>query len=122
MRRRWAASGTGFPDRVPFGQLPAPRPWSPRDGSGFIATWGAALACGFSLRRLRATETATGPQEGPERTAEFTESLGGLLASVSLLVFGVVLLGPTLEELSRRGGSSATRCSASPSSGRCPRP
>ncbi|MFC9614142.1 hypothetical protein [Streptomyces sp. NPDC056938] len=36
----------------------------------------------------------------PDRTAPFTEHLGELLASLSLLIFGAVLLGPTLENLS----------------------
>ncbi|WP_406400393.1 cation:proton antiporter [Streptomyces sp. NBC_00879] len=68
------------------------------EGSGFIAAWVAGFACGFALRRYR-----TGREkEHPDRTAEFTENLGGLLASISLLVFGAVLLGPTLEDLSWR--------------------
>ncbi|WP_341868871.1 cation:proton antiporter, partial [Streptomyces murinus] len=38
----------------------------------------------------------------PDPAAHFTEHLGELLASLSLLVFGAVLLGPTLEHLSWR--------------------
>ncbi|WP_103509389.1 sodium:proton antiporter [Streptomyces sp. SM13] len=72
------------------------------DGSGFIAAWVAGFAFGFALRRFRATGPAAEPPKEPERTADFTEQLGGLLASVSLLVFGAVLLGPTLEDLSWR--------------------
>ncbi|QYX78627.1 cation:proton antiporter domain-containing protein [Streptomyces akebiae] len=72
------------------------------DGSGFIAAWVAGFSFGFALRRFRATGAATAPAEGSDRTADFTEHLGGLLASVSLLVFGAVLLGPTLEDLSWR--------------------
>ncbi|WP_405717773.1 cation:proton antiporter [Streptomyces sp. NBC_01537] len=68
------------------------------DGSGFIAAWVAGFAFGFALRRYR----AGGEKESPDRTADFTENLGGLLASVSLLVFGAVLLGPALEHLSWR--------------------
>ncbi|MEU2117991.1 cation:proton antiporter [Streptomyces sp. NPDC016459] len=68
------------------------------DGSGFIAAWVAGFACGFAMRRFR-----TGSEvEGPDRTADFAENLGGLLASLSLLVFGAVLLGPALEHLSWR--------------------
>jgi NhaP-type Na+/H+ or K+/H+ antiporter len=68
------------------------------DGSGFIAAWVGGFAFGFALRRYR----AGGETEGPERTADFAENLGGLAASVSLLVFGAVLLGPALEYLSWR--------------------
>ncbi len=72
------------------------------DGSGFIAAWVAGFSFGFALHRFRATGPATVPQEGPDRVADFSESLGALLASVSLFVFGAVLLGPTLEDLSWR--------------------
>ncbi|MCX4907486.1 sodium:proton antiporter [Streptomyces sp. NBC_00878] len=68
------------------------------DGSGFIAAWVAGFAFGFALRRHR----TGGEKESPDRTAEFAENLGGLLASISLLVFGAVLLGPALEHLSWR--------------------
>ncbi|MFI8770156.1 cation:proton antiporter [Streptomyces sp. R-07] len=72
------------------------------DGSGFIAAWVAGFSFGLALRRFRPAGADTGPQEGSGGTADFTEHLGGLLASVSLLVFGAVLLGPTLEDLSWR--------------------
>ncbi|MFD3498954.1 cation:proton antiporter [Streptomyces sp. NPDC058678] len=68
------------------------------DGSGFIAAWVAGFAFGFALRHYR-TDVE---KEDPDRTAEFAENLGGLLASISLLVFGAVLLGPALEHLSWR--------------------
>ncbi|MEU9053593.1 cation:proton antiporter [Streptomyces sp. NPDC048384] len=68
------------------------------DGSGFIAAWVAGFACGFALRRHR-IENDRGQ---PDHTAEFTENLGELLAAISLLVFGAVLLGPALEHLSWR--------------------
>ncbi|MBT2388586.1 cation:proton antiporter [Streptomyces sp. ISL-1] len=68
------------------------------DGSGFIAAWVAGFAFGFALRRLR----IGGEEKGPDRTADFAENLGGLLASISLLVFGAVLLGPALGHLSWR--------------------
>ncbi|MFH9891390.1 cation:proton antiporter [Streptomyces luteogriseus] len=65
------------------------------DGSGFIAAWVAGFAFGSALRRIRPAVA----RETPDGTADFTDHLGGLLASVSLLVFGAVLLGPTLDEL-----------------------
>jgi NhaP-type Na+/H+ or K+/H+ antiporter len=68
------------------------------DGSGFIAAWVAGFAFGFALRRHR----AGAEREDPDRTAEFAENLGRLLASISLLIFGAVLLGPALEHLSGR--------------------
>ncbi|MFI6338903.1 cation:proton antiporter [Streptomyces sp. NPDC050535] len=67
-------------------------------GSGFIAAWVAGFALGFALRRYRTDHE----QEDPDRTAEFAGNLGGFLAAISLLVFGAVLLGPTLEHLSWR--------------------
>ncbi|MEU6465379.1 cation:proton antiporter [Streptomyces sp. NPDC046976] len=88
------------------------------NGSGFIGAWIGGFAFGSALRRypaterrLRATEPqkSTGSQENsdpspdaPDPAAGFTEHLGELLASLSLLVFGAVLLGPTLEHLSWR--------------------
>ncbi|WP_405764915.1 cation:proton antiporter [Streptomyces sp. NBC_01538] len=90
------------------------------DGSGFIAAWVAGFAFGFALRRFRATGPDAERQDGqirqngrdgqdgqnshddPDRTADFAEHLGGLLASAGLLLFGAVLLGPTLEDLSWR--------------------
>ncbi|MFD3808955.1 cation:proton antiporter [Streptomyces sp. NPDC058619] len=68
------------------------------DGSGFIAAWVAGFACGFALRHF----PAGGEKENTDRTVEFSETLGGLLAAISLLVFGAVLLGPALEHLSWR--------------------
>lgn len=68
------------------------------DGSGFIAAWVAGFAFGHALRRFR----AGAEPEGPDRTPEFAENLGGLLASISLMVFGAVLLGPALENLTWR--------------------
>ncbi|MGY1501122.1 cation:proton antiporter domain-containing protein [Streptomyces sp. QTS52] len=71
------------------------------DGSGFIAAWLAGFAFGFALRRHRTGNDQEVP-EVPDRTAEFAENLGGLLAAISLLVFGAVLLGPALEHLTWR--------------------
>lgn len=65
-------------------------------GSGFIAAWVAGLALADALRR-------SGPSlPEAERRAELAEYLGSLLAMLSLLVFGAVLLGPALEHLSWR--------------------
>lgn len=64
-------------------------------GSGFIAVWMAGFAFGAALR------SATGP-EGSGDAAALAEDLGGLLAALSFLVFGAVLLGPTLERLEWR--------------------
>ncbi|NUT29282.1 MAG: hypothetical protein HOV84_25795 [Streptomyces sp.] len=65
------------------------------DGSGFIAAWVAGFAFGHALRRHR----ASGLPHGPDHTPEFAENLGALLASISLMAFGAVLLGPALEHL-----------------------
>ncbi|WP_128428187.1 cation:proton antiporter [Streptomyces cyaneus] len=65
-------------------------------GSGFIAAWVAGFAFGHAVRRHR---TVGGRPQGPDRTPEFAEHLGALLASISLMVFGAVLLGPALEHL-----------------------
>ncbi|WP_406003137.1 cation:proton antiporter [Streptomyces sp. NBC_00829] len=68
------------------------------DGSGFIATWMGGFAFGVALRREEPfAEEPTG-----ERPAELAEYLGGLLGTLSFLVFGAVLLGPTLEHLDWR--------------------
>lgn len=65
------------------------------DGSGFIAAWVAGFAFGQAARRHR----TGGRPQGPDRTPEFAENLGALLASISLMVFGAVLLGPALQHL-----------------------
>ena len=57
------------------------------DGSGFIAAFVAGMVFG-ALHR---------PSEGDE-VAELTDELGELLAAVTLLVFGAVLLWPALED------------------------
>ncbi|MFF0476460.1 cation:proton antiporter [Streptomyces sp. NPDC004284] len=68
------------------------------DGSGFIAAWVAGFALGVSLRR----STPTVAPSGGEDTAGLAEHLAELLASLSFLVFGAVLLGPVLEHLDWR--------------------
>ncbi|MFF9016903.1 cation:proton antiporter [Streptomyces sp. NPDC014870] len=77
------------------------------DGSGFIAAWVAGFAFGHALRHAPAVPSLPdgerrGERAGRDETPEFAENLGGLLASISLLLFGAVLLGPTLEHLTWR--------------------
>jgi NhaP-type Na+/H+ or K+/H+ antiporter len=73
-------------------------------GSGFIAAWVAGLIFGTVLRS--ATDTprpaAAAPQLDLRHTAGLAEDLGGLLAAVSFVAFGAVLLGPALQHLSWR--------------------
>ena len=57
------------------------------EGSGFIATWVAGVTFGRALK-----DRAPDP-------ALFAEDLGGLLALVSFLGFGAVLLGPLLDDV-----------------------
>lgn len=66
-------------------------------GSGFIASWVAGLAFAGALR-------GGGEPVAAEvgRSTELAEYLGGLLAMLSLLFFGAVLLGPALQHLSWR--------------------
>ncbi|MFH8623289.1 cation:proton antiporter [Streptomyces vietnamensis] len=83
------------------------------DGSGFIAAWTAGFAFGASLRRGtpadtagdRAAEAASGTASEPsahDDTSQLAERLAEFLASLSFLVFGAVLLGPTLQHLDWR--------------------
>ncbi|MFF4928189.1 cation:proton antiporter [Streptomyces griseofuscus] len=88
------------------------------NGSGFIGAWIGGFAFGSALRRIPSGESRLSDAEplerpdsqenpaplpdAPDPAAGFTEHLGELLASLSLLVFGAVLLGPTLEHLSWR--------------------
>ncbi|WP_328411846.1 cation:proton antiporter [Streptomyces violaceus] len=88
------------------------------EGSGFIAAWVAGFAFGVSLRRSGPAEapaeapakapaeaSAKSPARAPaavDDTAGLSGHLAGLLASLSFLVFGAVLLGPTLDDLDWR--------------------
>ena len=76
------------------------------DGSGFIGAWAAGLAFGIRLRaasRGQGADADGSTQDGdPVRSTLFTERLGLLLASLSFLVFGAVILGPTLQHLTWR--------------------
>ncbi|RSS52892.1 hypothetical protein EF912_18965 [Streptomyces sp. WAC07061] len=65
-------------------------------GSGFIGAWVAGLAFAYALRR------GEHPANEVAHTTELAEDLGGLLAMLSLLFFGAVLLGPALQHLSWR--------------------
>ncbi|MFD6552317.1 cation:proton antiporter [Streptomyces sp. NPDC058398] len=68
------------------------------DGSGFIATWMGGFAFGVALRK-GAPAVA---EPAKERPADLAEYVGGLLGTLSFLVFGAVLLGPALEHLNWR--------------------
>jgi NhaP-type Na+/H+ or K+/H+ antiporter len=68
------------------------------EGSGFIAAWVAGCAFGVSQR----WSTAAKPRDDGEDTPKLAEQLAEFLASLSFLVFGAVLLGPTLEHLDWR--------------------
>jgi NhaP-type Na+/H+ or K+/H+ antiporter len=88
------------------------------EGSGFIAAWVAGLVFGTVLRSATntprsatdtphsATDTPRSAAATPEldlrHTAGLAEDLGGLLAAVSFVAFGAVLLGPALQHLSWR--------------------
>lgn len=76
------------------------------EGSGFIAAWVAGFAFGVSLRRSAPVNASADAPAAADGTADGTADLAGhlaeLLASLSFLVFGAVLLGPTLEDLDWR--------------------
>jgi len=57
------------------------------DGSGFIA----AFVAGAAFRR--------GLGRDPEQLNRLTEELGGVLSGVTFVLFGAILLGPTLDQL-----------------------
>src|SRR6478735_33953 len=58
------------------------------DGSGFIAAFVAGAVFRFAYRRA------------PARLTEFSEELGTVLNGVTFVLFGAVLLGPALTQLS----------------------
>ncbi|WP_030299548.1 cation:proton antiporter [Streptomyces katrae] len=72
------------------------------EGSGFIGAWAAGLAFGIHLRRTPADLDIPPQGSDPAQSTRFTERLGLLLASLSFLVFGAVILGPTLQHLTWR--------------------
>ncbi|MDX2388511.1 MULTISPECIES: sodium:proton antiporter [unclassified Streptomyces] len=72
------------------------------EGSGFIGAWVAGLAFGIRLRRTPADLDIPAQDSDPTQGTRFTERLGLLLASLGFLVFGAVILGPTLQHLNWR--------------------
>ncbi|MFD6878602.1 MULTISPECIES: cation:proton antiporter [unclassified Streptomyces] len=72
------------------------------EGSGFIGAWVAGLAFGIHLRRTPADLDIPPQDSDPARSTRFTARLGLLLASLGFLVFGAVILGPTLQHLNWR--------------------
>ncbi|MEV0986840.1 cation:proton antiporter [Streptomyces sp. NPDC049949] len=72
------------------------------DGSGFIGAWVAGLAFGGRLRRAPTDRGARVEEEDPTQSTRFTARLGLLLASLSFLCFGAVVLGPVLQHLTWR--------------------
>ncbi|MCX4906337.1 cation:proton antiporter [Streptomyces sp. NBC_00878] len=72
------------------------------EGSGFIAAWVAGFAFGVALRRSAAANMSAEASATTDGTADLAGHLAELLASLSFLVFGAVLLGPTLEDLDWR--------------------
>lgn len=72
------------------------------EGSGFIGAWVAGLAFGSRLRGASSGRVARAEGPGPLQSGKFSERLGLLLASVSFLVFGAVILGPALQHLTWR--------------------
>lgn len=72
------------------------------EGSGFIGAWAAGLAFGSSLRDTPSVRGARTDHPDPMQSAEFSERLGLLLASLSFLAFGAVILGPALEHVTWR--------------------
>ncbi|MBT2545691.1 cation:proton antiporter [Streptomyces sp. ISL-44] len=72
------------------------------DGSGFIGAWVAGLAFGIRLRPVPGGNGARADGPDPAESTDFAERLGLLLASMSFLVFGAVILGPALQHLTWR--------------------
>ena len=72
------------------------------EGSGFIGAWAAGLAFGSRLRGASPRRADHTEVPDPTQSTEFSEQLGLLLASVSFLAFGAVILGPTLQHLTWR--------------------
>ncbi|MFF4583692.1 cation:proton antiporter [Streptomyces sp. NPDC001389] len=72
------------------------------EGSGFIGAWVAGLAFGIHLRRTPVDLGIPPSGSDPAQSTRFTERLGLLLASLSFLVFGAVILGPALQHLTWR--------------------
>ncbi|MFD8542962.1 cation:proton antiporter [Streptomyces sp. NPDC059649] len=67
------------------------------EGSPFVAAWVAGFV--FSLAVRPAARPGAAP-DGADNPVEAVEHLAALLAALSFLVFGAVLLGPALTQLS----------------------
>ncbi|MFD9976844.1 cation:proton antiporter [Streptomyces sp. NPDC059017] len=74
------------------------------DGSGFIAVWAAGIAFAVPMRRGGPADGSPDGARSPGLAGshEFTENVAALLAAMSFLVFGAVLLGPALEHMDWR--------------------
>jgi NhaP-type Na+/H+ or K+/H+ antiporter len=72
------------------------------EGSGFIGAWAAGLAFGSRLRGAPSGRDTHTDAPDPTQSTEFSKQFGLLLASVSFLVFGAVILGPVLQHLTWR--------------------
>ncbi|MEU2832504.1 cation:proton antiporter [Streptomyces lavendulae] len=101
---RWsAARGWSTPDWRQFLTLALPliayTLCAAGEGSGFIGAWAAGLVFGSRLRNTPSGRGALADGMDPARSTEFSERLGLLLASVSFLAFGAVILGPALQHV-----------------------
>ncbi|MFC5148813.1 cation:proton antiporter [Streptomyces aureoversilis] len=69
-------------------------------GSPFVAAWVAGFAFAAAVRAGPPPEVVPTSQDTEDDTLESVEHLAALLASLTFLVFGAVLLGPALQHLS----------------------
>ncbi|WP_338674366.1 cation:proton antiporter [Streptomyces sp. SCSIO 30461] len=79
-------------------------------GSGFVAAWVAGFAFAALLRRAGAREGTGSGAHSTDPVGRFTEGLASLLAAMSFLVFGAVMLGPALQHLTWRVALYAALC------------
>ncbi|UUU41181.1 cation:proton antiporter [Streptomyces sp. NBC_00162] len=104
--RRSVARGWSSPDWRPFLTIAVPVVTYAlcvvADGSGFIGAWVAGVAFGIRLRPAPGGDGARADGPDPAESTIFAERLGLLLASLSFLVFGAVILGPALQHLTWR--------------------
>ncbi|MCX5606989.1 MULTISPECIES: sodium:proton antiporter [unclassified Streptomyces] len=104
--RRSVARGWSSPEWRPFLTIAVPVVTYAlcvvADGSGFIGAWVAGVAFGIRLRPAPGGDGARADGPDPAESTIFAERLGLLLASLSFLVFGAVILGPALQHLTWR--------------------